>query len=88
MNADELALRMESGLPVAEGISTSAWCPTGERFVVFKAFGATENEASAELLKSFEEYASGKSGTLYWRMRPQAVIDDGRYVVRTRLVIG
>lgn len=97
----DIAKRFEfrEGLPIYR-------CQTGEEYVTLVAGGikqqgaefpcwfASGDDALAGWLASFEEYARGKSGALYWRSRLEisceaSDADDGnlRWQAFSRLVI-
>lgn len=48
---------------------------TGEPYVVLCGYGA-----AYAAKKAFDEYAAGKSGTLYWRIYPE--LEDGKFYMR------
>lgn len=59
--------------------------PTGERFVELTLMPpqkplANDQEAYRIALQTFREYASDKTGTLYWRTYPE--IERGRFYMR------
>jgi len=63
-------------------------CPTGDHYVVLETALFQSEEAALDAgMRLFSEYASGKKGTLYWRVRPELAQRHRVYKVYMRLVI-
>lgn len=83
MTLDEARRAFESRFTVWPEIGNYALAPTGEPYVAVcsggikpeaeltPAVGLTEESALKLLIAAWNEYADGKSGTLYWRILPE-----------------
>jgi hypothetical protein len=70
-------------LKVDPVLGDRAMCPTGERYIVItldgakpegemsQVFATSERAALSLLFLRLKEYGEGKSGTVYWRTRPE-----------------
>lgn len=90
---------IESRFEVFDGLP-SRCAQTGEEYDVLliggihqegveapRAVASTPEQAIQFWLKSFEEYAAGKSGKLYWRIRPEVSRIGNQFAVYARLLI-
>lgn len=80
--------RWLSDIPDQEDGDPAAICQTGEPYVEIYVtalarpadIAPIEHEVAREARKRLSAYFNGKSGTIYWRMRPECVVEDAEVV--------